>query len=182
MRRRSSDTTAALLEHAEEQLETLLAACYGCRPWSLMSIRRGSQGRLGRPSAVSAGATVTDSTVSLISRRQAANRFDAAARRYVRELYFSHPSGWPSCWPWAASGCELMQPGHQPIALLTDERRAPMHPKLLWIRVARVIGDARATLEPCGDEWDMWLCQVPLGSRSKAASTGRAGCRGTCPP
>ena len=40
-----------------------------------MAIRRGSQRRLGRPSAVIAGATVTDSTVSLISRRQAANRF-----------------------------------------------------------------------------------------------------------
>ena len=40
-----------------------------------MSIRRGSQRRLGRPSAVIAGATVTDSTVSVISRRQAANRF-----------------------------------------------------------------------------------------------------------
>ena len=39
-----------------------------------MSIRRGSQRRLGRPSAVSAGATVTDSTVSMISRRQAAKR------------------------------------------------------------------------------------------------------------
>ena len=39
-----------------------------------MSIRRGSQRRLGRPSAVIAGATVTDSTVSVISRRQAANR------------------------------------------------------------------------------------------------------------
>jgi hypothetical protein len=34
-----------------------------------MSIRRGSQRRLGRPSAVIAGATVTDSTVSVISRR-----------------------------------------------------------------------------------------------------------------
>ena len=40
-----------------------------------MSIRRGSQRRLGRPSAVIAGATVTDSTVSVISRRQAARRF-----------------------------------------------------------------------------------------------------------
>jgi hypothetical protein len=40
-----------------------------------MSIRRGSQRRLERRSAVIAGATVTDSTVSLISRRQAANRF-----------------------------------------------------------------------------------------------------------
>ena len=40
-----------------------------------MSIRRGSQRRLGRPSAVIAGATVIDSTVSVISRRQAANRF-----------------------------------------------------------------------------------------------------------
>jgi len=48
---------------------------YGCWPRSPMSIRRGSQRRLGRPSAVSAGPTVTDSTVSLISRRQAANRF-----------------------------------------------------------------------------------------------------------
>ena len=48
---------------------------YGCWPRNLISIRRGSQRRLGRPSAVIAGATVTDSTVSLISRRQAANRF-----------------------------------------------------------------------------------------------------------
>jgi hypothetical protein len=40
-----------------------------------MSIRRGSQRRLGRPSAVIAGATVTDPMVSLISRRQAAKRF-----------------------------------------------------------------------------------------------------------
>src|SRR5437868_5460536 len=41
--------------------KSLLAAAYGCWPWSLMSIRRGSQRRLGRPSAVIAGATVTDS-------------------------------------------------------------------------------------------------------------------------
>ena len=47
---------------------------YCCWPRNLMSIRRGSQRRLGRPSAVIAGATVTDSTVSVISRRQAANR------------------------------------------------------------------------------------------------------------
>jgi hypothetical protein len=40
-----------------------------------MSIRRASQTRLGRPSAVIAGATVTDSMVLVISRRQAANRF-----------------------------------------------------------------------------------------------------------
>jgi hypothetical protein len=40
-----------------------------------MSIRRGSQTRLGRPSAVIAGATVTDWTMSVISRRQAAKRF-----------------------------------------------------------------------------------------------------------
>ena len=46
---------------------------YGCWPRNLMSIRRGSQRRLGRPSAVIAGATVTDSTVSVISRRQAAD-------------------------------------------------------------------------------------------------------------
>ena len=45
-----------------------------------MSIRRGSQRRLGRPSAVIAGATVTDSTVSVISRRQAANRFAGFAQ------------------------------------------------------------------------------------------------------
>ena len=44
-----------------------------------MSIRRGSQRRLGRPSAVIAGATVTDSTVSVISRRQAARRFGGFA-------------------------------------------------------------------------------------------------------
>ena len=48
---------------------------YGCWPRNLISIRRGSQRRLGRPSAVIAGATVTDSTVSVISRRQAARRF-----------------------------------------------------------------------------------------------------------
>jgi hypothetical protein len=48
---------------------------YGCRSRNLTSIRRGSQRRLGRPSGVIAGATVTDSTVSLVSRRQAANRF-----------------------------------------------------------------------------------------------------------
>ena len=47
---------------------------YGCWPRNLMSIRRGSQRRLGRPSAVIAGATVTDSTVSLIRRRHAASR------------------------------------------------------------------------------------------------------------
>ncbi len=40
-----------------------------------MSILQGSQRRLCRPSAVIAGATVTDSMVSVISRRQAANRF-----------------------------------------------------------------------------------------------------------
>jgi hypothetical protein len=45
-----------------------------------MSIRRGSQRRLGRPSAVIAGATVTDSTVSVISRRQAANRFEGSRK------------------------------------------------------------------------------------------------------
>jgi hypothetical protein len=45
---------------------------YGCWPRNLMSIRRGSQRRLGRPSAIIAGATVTASTVSVISRRQAA--------------------------------------------------------------------------------------------------------------
>ena len=39
-----------------------------------MSIRLGSQRRLGRPSAVVGGATMTASTVSVISRRQAANR------------------------------------------------------------------------------------------------------------
>ncbi len=39
-----------------------------------MSIRRGSQRRLGRPFAVIAGATVTDWTVSVISRRHAARR------------------------------------------------------------------------------------------------------------
>ena len=50
-----------------------------------MSIRRGSQRRLGRPSAVIAGATVTDSTVSVISRRQAANRF-AGSRQLVDVL------------------------------------------------------------------------------------------------
>ena len=47
---------------------------YGCCPRNLMAIRRGSQRRLGRPSAVIAGATVTDSTVSVISRRHAADR------------------------------------------------------------------------------------------------------------
>jgi hypothetical protein len=52
---------------------------YGCWSRNLMSIRRGSQRRLGRPSAVIAGATVTDSTVSLISRRHAANRFAGGA-------------------------------------------------------------------------------------------------------
>jgi len=48
---------------------------YGCWSRNVMSIRRGSQRRLGRPSAVIAGATVTDSTVSVISRRHAARRF-----------------------------------------------------------------------------------------------------------
>ena len=47
---------------------------YGCWPRNLMSIRRGSQRRLGRPSAVIAGATVTDSRVSAISRRQSDER------------------------------------------------------------------------------------------------------------
>ncbi len=44
---------------------------YGCWARNPMLIRRGSQRGLGRPSAVIAGATVTDSTVSVISRRQA---------------------------------------------------------------------------------------------------------------
>jgi Recombinase zinc beta ribbon domain len=44
--------------------KSLRAGPYGCWPRNLMSIRRGSQRRLGRPSAVIAGATVTDSTVS----------------------------------------------------------------------------------------------------------------------
>ena len=48
---------------------------YGCLSRNLMSIRRGSQRRLGRPSAVIAGAMVTDSTLLPMSRRQAADRF-----------------------------------------------------------------------------------------------------------
>lgn len=50
------------------------AASFRCSPTNLMSIRLGSQRQLGRPSAVIAGATITDSTVSVISRRHAANR------------------------------------------------------------------------------------------------------------
>ena len=60
---------------------SLVAASYGCWPMNLMSIRSGSQRRLGRPSAVIAGATVTDWTVSVISRRQAAKRF-AGSRNF----------------------------------------------------------------------------------------------------
>ena len=70
--RSASRTTPGV---SAEARESLLAASYGCWPMNLMSIRRGSQRRLGRPSAVIAGATVTDSTVSVISRRQAARRF-----------------------------------------------------------------------------------------------------------
>jgi hypothetical protein len=59
---------------------------YGCWPRNLMSIRRGSQRRLGRPSAVIAGATITDSTVSMISRRHALTASqDRAACRCPRD-------------------------------------------------------------------------------------------------
>ena len=70
--RSASRTTPGVSAGARE---SLLAASHGGWPMNLMSIRRGSQRRLGRPSAVIAGATVTDSTVSVINRRHAARRF-----------------------------------------------------------------------------------------------------------
>jgi len=65
---------------------------YGCWPRNLMSIRRGSQRRLGRPSAVIAGATVTDSTVSPITSSSAVVSFSKVSWLAGRPNKPSSPS------------------------------------------------------------------------------------------